>query len=151
MISKIPPRSPAAARTESVGAGEKKVATRSPGYTGNSSFEPALKRPGISRPLEGARSERRETKANLREIKLGLRTGNDTALKAGIAAAGARLKVALPDLNPLSGWGAFGALGTALGHVMKDPLVFNRDDFRGVMKLAGGKINDPDPSNGRFA
>ncbi|MBS1153815.1 MAG: hypothetical protein H6Q89_5513 [Myxococcaceae bacterium] len=149
MISKIPPRrSPVRAQAASTAA--KKLAARATGYAQKSSFE-TVKKVGqaIGKVAGGVREARRDTMRDFKDIKRGLRTGNDPAVKVGVASTSARLNLKLPDLAPLTGWGAFGKLGDALGHVMRDRLNFNRDDYRGVMKMASGRINDPDPSNGR--
>ena len=154
MISKIAARRPPVS-SQSVGTAAKKLAQRAAGYADKSAFEGVKQtRQAIGKAVGGVREQRqarRQTLADFDDIKRGLRTGNSPAVKVAVAATAARLDVKLPNLTSLSGWGAVGALGSAVGHVMKDPLAFNRDDFKGVMKLAAGvRINDPDPSNGRL-
>ena len=142
MISKIAPRR-APVRSESVGTAVKKLAARAEGYAQRSGFDGA-RRAGAAI----GKGVRRETMEDINQIKQGLRRGNAAAVKVGVASTAARLDLKLPDLSRLTAWGAFGALGTALGHIMLDPLRPNRGDFKAVMSLAG-RINDPDPSNGR--
>lgn len=149
---KIPPRKPpTAAASTRVRAATKKPAAQATGHTGKSGFDAAAaKVGGAVRARAG--SVAREVSKNFIGIKRGLRAGDDASVRAGVSATGDRLKLTLPDLSRLTGWGAFGALGGALGHKLFDATRFNRPDYRHVMHLAraaGGKINDPDPSNGR--
>ncbi len=125
-------------------AAAKKPTAGAPGYPGKSSFD-AVKAPGQV-------SLRRATSSALKDIKQGLRSANDAAVRIGVGTAAAGLGLKLPDLSRKTGWESFGALGTALGHTMKDAFHPNPADYRDVRKRALAltrPINDPDPSNGR--
>jgi hypothetical protein len=152
MISKVrSPRSPVQTSTADVAV--KKLANRAKGYVANSAFE-GSKQAGkvLGGVVHSAAEARRGIARDFKQIRGDLKQGNHASVRVAVGGIGARLGVKLPDLSRADGWGAIRALGTAVGHQVKD--VFSHGDFHGVMKMCSarvGKINDPDPSNGRIA
>ena len=152
MISKLraaTSRTPVKARTVDVAV--KKLAARAQGYVGSSAFEGARQSGKIlGGVVQTARELQRATSRDFKQIRSGLRAGNDAAVRLAVGGVGARLGLKLPDLSRLSGWGSVGALGGALGHPVGD--TFTHHSLRGVMKVCAARanpINDPDPSNTR--